>query len=263
MIVKEEFLKKLRSAFSLNIYEVKIWTALLLKGIATAGELSDLSDVPRSRTYDVLESLEKKGFIIMKLGRPIKYISVKPKDVIKRAKRDIVEKSQITVDMLENIKGNEVYEELSLLFKQGIDHVEPENLAGAFKGRKNIYDSMINIIKNAEKSVTLVTTDEGIIRKCEILKPLFKKLKQKNVKIRIAAPFRSERAKEVVKELRDTSEIKQISMDARFLLVDDKEALFITNKDTGLRGEYENGVWVNSPFFVAALKDLFNAYMEK
>ena len=56
MIVKEEFLKKLRSSFDLNIYEVKIWTALLSKGIATAGELSDISDVPRSRCYDVLET---------------------------------------------------------------------------------------------------------------------------------------------------------------------------------------------------------------
>ena len=45
MIVQEEFLKKLRSAFELNIYEVKIWTALLSRGLATAGELSDISNV--------------------------------------------------------------------------------------------------------------------------------------------------------------------------------------------------------------------------
>jgi len=40
MIVKDTFLAKLRQAFSLNIYEVKIWTALLSKGVSTAGELS-------------------------------------------------------------------------------------------------------------------------------------------------------------------------------------------------------------------------------
>ncbi|HLD02971.1 MAG TPA: helix-turn-helix domain-containing protein, partial [Candidatus Nanoarchaeia archaeon] len=49
MIVKEDFLKKLRAAFDLNIYEVKIWTALLSKGVSSAGELSDISNVPRSR----------------------------------------------------------------------------------------------------------------------------------------------------------------------------------------------------------------------
>ena len=78
MIVQDDFIKRLRSSFDLNIYEAKIWTALLSKGIATAGELSDISDVPRSRTYDVLESLEKRGFVVMKLGKPIKYLSIKP-----------------------------------------------------------------------------------------------------------------------------------------------------------------------------------------
>ena len=37
MIMDRDFLKKLRSAFDLNEYEVKIWAALLGKGIATAG----------------------------------------------------------------------------------------------------------------------------------------------------------------------------------------------------------------------------------
>ena len=63
MIVKDEFLSKLRRYFSLNLYEVKIWTALLSRGVSTAGELSDIANVPRSRSYDVLESLEKKGLI--------------------------------------------------------------------------------------------------------------------------------------------------------------------------------------------------------
>ncbi len=60
MIIKEELLVKLRNLFNLNLYEVKIWTALLSRGISTAGELSEIGDVPRSRAYDVLESLESQ-----------------------------------------------------------------------------------------------------------------------------------------------------------------------------------------------------------
>jgi len=37
MIVKEEFLSRLRRFFNLNLYEVKIWTALLSRGVSTAG----------------------------------------------------------------------------------------------------------------------------------------------------------------------------------------------------------------------------------
>src|SRR3989339_267614 len=78
MIVKEEFLGRLRKIFDLNLYEVKVWTALLSRGTSTAGELSSISDVPRSRTYDILESLEKKGFIVMKLGKPIRFEALTP-----------------------------------------------------------------------------------------------------------------------------------------------------------------------------------------
>src|SRR4030067_1138742 len=90
MIVKDEFLSRLRKIFDLNLYEVKVWAALLSRGTSTAGELSSISDVPRSRTYDILESLEKKGFIVMKLGKPIKFVALKPEEVIERVKRNLV-----------------------------------------------------------------------------------------------------------------------------------------------------------------------------
>ena len=57
----------------LNSYEAKTWVALLSRGMATATELSDISNVPRSRSYDVLESLERKGFIKVKHGKQISY----------------------------------------------------------------------------------------------------------------------------------------------------------------------------------------------
>src|SRR3989339_589647 len=80
MIVKEEFLSKLRRYFSLNLYEVKIWAALLSRGVSTAGELSDIAIVPRSRSYDILESLEKKGFAISD-GKEVIFMVLDDKDV--------------------------------------------------------------------------------------------------------------------------------------------------------------------------------------
>src|SRR3989339_76530 len=124
MIVKEELLSKLRRYFSLNIYEVKIWTALLSKGVSSAGELSDISNVPRSRSYDVLESLEKKGFVIMKLGKPIKYIAVNPADVIERVKKRIKEEADEGVKYMEKLQGSDILKELDLLHKQGADLIE-------------------------------------------------------------------------------------------------------------------------------------------
>ena len=91
MLDDQEIIKKTR-LFGLNTYEAKIWAALLGHGISTAGQLSDIANVPRSRSYDVLESLEKKGFVIAKPEKPIKYLAVPPKEVLEKVKKQIERK---------------------------------------------------------------------------------------------------------------------------------------------------------------------------
>ncbi len=258
MIVQEDFLKKLRSAFDLNIYEVKIWTALLSRGIATAGELSDISNVPRSRSYDVLESLEKKGFIIMKLGKPIKYIAVQPTEIIKRVKKNILTESDRQLKSLEKIKTEKVYSELELLYKQGIDHVDPTNLSGALRGRDNLYGHFQGLVSNAKSSVTIVTSTEGFVRKAEMLKNTFKKAKANGVKIKIAAPITTDEAKKAAKDLKGVAEVRNVNrINARFVIVDRENLMFMIANDQDIHESYDCGVWVNSPYFANALDMLF------
>jgi sugar-specific transcriptional regulator TrmB len=114
MLVQKDFLNKLKD-FGINSYEAKIWTALLSRGVSTAGELSDIANVPRSRSYDVLESLEKKGFVIMKIGKPIKYIAVPPKEVLERVKKNIKNAADTHVKLLDDIKKTELIDELNSL----------------------------------------------------------------------------------------------------------------------------------------------------
>ena len=174
MIVDDAFLKKLRAAFDLNIYEVKIWTALLSRGVASAGELSDISNVPRSRSYDVLESLEKKGFIIMKLGKPIKYIAIKPEEILKRIKKNLKSNTEKQIEGLNQIKENHVFKEIELLYKQGIEHVDPTRLSGAIRGRENVYSHIESMLSGAKESVIVFTSADGFIRKVNAFRSQFK-----------------------------------------------------------------------------------------
>lgn len=256
MIVKEEFLSKLRRYFSLNLYEVKIWTALLSRGVSTAGELSDIGNVPRSRSYDVLESLEKKGFVVMKLGKPIKYIAVPPSEVIERVKKNMREDADDKVKRLEELKGTEVIGELNTLHKEGIELVEPSDLSGSLRGRHNLYNHIELTLRNAEESVTIMTTTQGLIRKIEGLKPTFEKLKKRGVKIRIAAPITKEAAA-AVKDISSVAEIRNTNSKARFIIVDGKELIFMVLDDKEVHPTYDVGIWVNTPFFAGALEELF------
>jgi len=165
MIVKDSFLAKLRQAFNLNIYEVKIWTALLSRGVSTAGELSDISEVPRSRSYDVLETLEKKGFVIMKLGKPIKYLAVKPEEIVRRIKKKIKTDANTSLGKLEDVRATKLFDELKLLYTNGIDLVDASDLSGAVKGRENINEQINTLLNDANEDIVLITTAEGLARK--------------------------------------------------------------------------------------------------
>ena len=256
--MQETFLKKLRSAFDLNIYEVKIWTALLSRGMSTAGELSDISNVPRSRSYDVLESLEKKGFVMLKLGKPIKYIAIPPEEVIKRVKKTVKDGADAKLQHLSIVREDTIFRDLELLFKQGITHVDPASIAGAIKGRENIYAHLDNILQNAKKSVVLVTTPEGLIRKFDKLKFRFKKLKEKGIKIRMATPLNDLVKKRVV-EIKKVADLRSVNtLRARFLIIDREEVLFIITDDKTVHEDYDTGIWIKSPFFAQSLETMFD-----
>ena len=254
MIVKEDFIKKLKVVFDLNIYEVKIWTALLSKGVSSAGELSDISNVPRSRSYDVLESLEKKGFVVQKLGKPIKYIAVDPKEVLERVKKNIRLDGEEKIQVLDKAKDSGTYKELELLHKTGIESVDPVSLSGAIKGRRNINDQLETLFRNAKENILISTTKDGFLRKAEILKSLSKKLK--DVKVKIIVP-EDEKVKEYAKELKN-AEIKfSNTFNSRFALVDGKELFFMIQDDSKVHESYDTGIWVKSPYFVKSLENLF------
>ena len=258
MIVKDEFLSSLRRYFSLNLYEVKVWTALLSRGVSTAGELSDIANVPRSRSYDVLESLEKKGFIVMKIGKPIKYIAVPPNEVLERVKKNLTTKTQDHIKKLEDLKDTELISELNNLHTQGVELVEPSDLSGALRGRLNLYNHIELTMRGAQDSVTLMTTTQGLVRKVEGLKPLLEELNARGVEIKIVAPLVTDESKAAAEELKGIAEVRHLDhINARFVIVDGVEVIFMVMNDEEVHPTYDIGIWVNTPFFASALDQLF------
>ncbi len=262
MIIQKEFLGKLKD-FGLNSYEAKLWTALLSRGVSTAGELSDIANVPRSRSYDVLESLEKKGFIIMKLGKPIKYIAVTPSEVIDRIKKRTAEEADLQGKVLESLKGSKVLDELNLLHKQGIELIEPADLTGAIKGRSNLYDHIHSIVKNAEKSVLFVTTDSGLIQKSENLRNAMQKAKDKGARIRIVAQLTKDNAA-AAKQLSAFGQVRHIDgIRTRFCVIDGKQVIMMPLDDKETHANYDFGVWLSTPFFAKGMESMFEMIWDK
>ncbi len=254
MIVQKDFLAKLKD-FGLNSYESKLWVALLSRGVSTAGELSDISNVPRSRAYDVLESLEKKGFIVVKIGKPIKYLAVNPNEVVERVKKRITDDANQQSKILENLKDSEILNELDSLHSSGIKMVDPTDKSASFRGRDKVYDHLNFLFKNAKKSIHLMTTKEGLDRKSEVLMKPMKKAASRGVDIKIFAPNNA--SKKVVNSLSQFAKVKTIKDVSRFCVVDNKNLVLLMTDDQKTHPSYDSAVWVEAPHFVNYFTTLF------
>ena len=257
MIVKDELLGKLRRYFDLNLYEVKLWVSLLSRGVSTAGELSDIADVPRSRSYDVLESLEKKGFVIMKLGKPIKYIAIPPSEVVDRVRKNMHINAQEKIKRLESVRESPLLSELETLHTQGINLIDPTDLSGCLRGRNNLYNHLDLLIKDSKKSVNIQTTEKGFLRKIEGLKGNLEKAKKRGVKIRISAPLTKDNQL-VADSLKGIAEVKHNNkVNSRFVTVDGSHLVFMMLDDKDVHPSYDLGIWVKSPYFASAMDNMF------
>ncbi len=260
MILDNEFLNNLRRSFNLNLYEVKLWAALLSRGVSTAGELSDIAEVPRSRTYDVLESLEKKGFVMVKPEKPIKYMAIAPKEVIDRIQKRSREKTEKYIKHLDDVRTSDILSELDTLYKEGIEPMQPTDFSGTLRGRYNLYDHISLLIKEAEKTVTIVTTQTGFLRKIKSFLPELKKARERNVKIRIAAPIKGNaEAEDLAGKIKEIAEIRHFEQcKARFVIVDGEQVLFMLVDDETTHQNYDMGIWVNTPFYANAMETMFD-----
>ncbi len=250
MLIKNELIRQIKEHFNLNIYETKVWIALLGKGIASAGEVAEISGVPRSRTYDVLESLEKQGFAIMKLGKPVKYIAVKPAVILEKLKTNAQRTAEEKIKTISKLRETSEYSELEHLYNNGIIPVRHEDISGALKGKSTIYNHIKELLENAKKEVVICTSVSELQSKSRFFTIILEKLKKTNVKIKLALSGDEREIKKLNSKYR--LKAKKLNIDARFFMADSDQILFMISK--GNSPDEDIAIWLNTPFFSSALR---------
>lgn len=132
---------------SFTEYEAKAYVALLKSDLPLSGYAAALqSGVPRSRIYDVLNSLEERGDIIASHESPVLYMPISPKELIARRKKS-AEKTftaaQQVFSNLENEKAQQRY-------------------IWSLKGREEIFQRLKKIIPCAKKQILLEIWPEDL-----------------------------------------------------------------------------------------------------
>lgn len=253
MLVKSELVNKIKDYFDLNVYETKVWLALLSKGIASAGEVADISGVPRSRTYDVLEGLEKRGFAIVKIGKPVKYLGVKPQTILEKMKNNLKKDAEERIQGLAKVRETEEFAKLEELYHGGLDPIKREDISASLKGKSNISNQLREILQNAKKEVIICTNTQELKNKSKLFTQTFNLLKRENIKLKVALSGNEEEIKELGKKF--DVKFNKITVDSKFFIVDRKEVLFYVTKNDS---EEDIAVWLNSEFFSQAFASLFD-----
>jgi len=89
--VSEETKKVLRE-LGLTDYETRSYLALLERGVLTASQVSENAQVPYSKVYETLTSLERKGWIESEHGRPTRYYPKAPSEALAAMKLQLEDK---------------------------------------------------------------------------------------------------------------------------------------------------------------------------
>jgi len=233
----------------LNLYERKLWVALLARGTSTAGELSEIANVPRSRAYDVLQSLADKGFVVVQPAKPIKYVAVEPKEALERAKKKLEENFTETIERINGFQKSPVMKELTTIFSQGLKLVVPEDITGSLKGKYSVLQQMDTMFRGANKTINIVTTPDGLKELHSNHLDALKKAKERGVNIKIATTG-SEKTSDAIKTLGGLADIRSIdskeaAIAGRFTVVDGKQFVFGLT-DSKVHSTQDMAVWSKS-----------------
>lgn len=166
----EDMINSLKD-LGLNRYEAKAYIGLTKIITGNADEIAEISDLPRSRVYETLNGLEKKGFVSIKRERPLKYEAIEPTVIFKKEKEELISQLNKTEQKLKEYYTNQISEIQAPVW---LIH-SPEN----------IIEKEMDLIKKSKKSITMrigfLLPQEG-----ELMLKALNKL-PKNVKIRILA----------------------------------------------------------------------------
>ena len=226
---REDLLDSLKK-LGLNEYESKAFQSLSRHGTATPAVLSKDSGIPRARIYDVLDSLETKGFVVRKPTRPVEYKALGLDAVYKNLSQRRAEAHHQELTELKSI---------ALALSSTLETARSERGGVAedavmLSGRHNIYAQLLQEADKAKDNVVICSSPEGLRQKQAALSSKNDKLARKGVKVHYKA-----------------------SQTGRYVLFDNKRLLLFLNPPLA-DPRNERALLLDSPFLAAHLSQSLN-----
>ena len=243
--------RKAMEHLGLTGYEIRVYLSLLDAGAMTASDISKKSGVPYSKIYEVLNTLEEKGWLESDSSRPQQFFPKSPSTALEVAKMKI----ETSFRESQSIIVNEL---MPIYTKSGIKE-RPEIWVA--RGVFNIAAKVNEIIQNSQQEllVALPQVAENIAKP---LQPILRSIHDRGVKIRILASAKMN--PETVKALSRTAEVRtREGLFGGGVIADAKHVVILLGETTGENGSLDAiAIWADHSGLAGFAKGYFQYLWE-
>ena len=245
------------SKFGISPNQAKIFIYLGKSGSKTAPEISRALRLPRTETYSLLTTLQRRGIISATFQHPIKFSALS----LDKAIKAIIDTEKAKVRNLEENKDEmtKIWDTIPTFYKEHED--QKDNKFQILQGENQIFGKIKDMIINGQKEFQIIGNEAEFLKfyHANILEPIDKS----DIKLKILTNC-SERTLYVFDEI-DRTKVKKIPMATEsrccFLIKDSDEVLiFMQHSKSGKR---TTAFWTNSEEMIYSKKLLFNLLWTK
>jgi len=184
---------------NLTQYEISLYLTLINHGALNARELSEKSNVPYSRIYNILSMLFDKGYITRDDNeRPSTYKANPPDEALMLARKKLIDNF--------NVHSKIIVEELNDIYLKNIDAPFQVPLL-IYRGKDAVFKKSIALINSATESIMVATNNLGDIKENGIIDILAEKRQKGITDIKILIE-QNDSHKEIVEELLNIGQVR-------------------------------------------------------
>jgi sugar-specific transcriptional regulator TrmB len=232
-------------------YEIRVYTSLLETGAMTAADISKKSGVPYSKIYEVLNSLEDKGWLESDSSRPQKFFPKSPStalEAMRMRSENNFRDSQAAI----------VSELMPMYTKSGIKE-KPE--IWVVRGLYNIAAKVGEIVESCQQEL-LVALPSVAQEIAKPMQPVLRTMHEKGVKISVLAS--EDTSADIIKALSRVSEVRQKNgMFGGGVIGDGKHVMILLGESMGENGVVDPiAIWADHAALAGFAKDYFEYLWE-
>ena len=220
--------QKVSRHLGLSEYETRVYVSLVTEGTSEARKLSMRCGVPRTKVYATLKKLMERDLVFELPGEPRKFAPTSPAEAFEPYLLHFKEEtSERIISLTESDKVVSLLEEA---YEKTQSTIEPrKEEVWLVQGQSEMLRKMKEILSQAKKSITVVTTEDGFVWFYKAVDKLLDKLVENGVNVQIGTPINSHNGS-LARELNYVCKVKHVDVGSPLLYLCVDEQIFFLAK---------------------------------